>query len=200
MKHLSKLLKFDANENLSNLKFDENFNAGLSLKKLRLELGIKQKDIYDGQEITQSYVSNLEQGVRYPDLDTLMIYSEVLKIDHLDILVAILDDYDDYMEKKIKNLEQIKDSLEKEIAGLKVEGKQNVDLKKNSKDSSISNETSSDRFAKRAARRASISRTRMGNLSKTRFTTGSQRQVGNGNNSGKVKGIVIKRGLVDRTK
>lgn len=112
MKHLKKLFNFGDNPpNYSNIKFDENFSPGLSLKKLREEFGIKQTKIYEDREVKQSHISNIELGNRYPDADTLRIYAEVLKLDYYDVLTAILNDYNDFLQNKAAQIEELKKAL-----------------------------------------------------------------------------------------
>jgi transcriptional regulator with XRE-family HTH domain len=116
MKHLNKLLNIkDTELNFSSINFDKNFNPGLSLKKLRKEFNISQTRIYDGNDISQSHVSSIEQGNRYPDVDTLLIYSDVLGVSYFELLKAILKDYKEFLILEAKKVDDFIEQSQREI-------------------------------------------------------------------------------------
>lgn len=62
------------------------------LRELRLEKGLKQKDIANAINLTVRAISNYEQGIREPSLDILKRLCKFFDVTS-DYLIGLSDDY-----------------------------------------------------------------------------------------------------------
>lgn len=60
--------------------------VGRNLKRIRLERKLTQERLAELSGFSQQYISGLEKGVRNPTIVTIYEFSQVLKVDYLDLL------------------------------------------------------------------------------------------------------------------
>ena len=111
MKNLKKLL---ISSSSTPLQINENYFYGNVLKLLREEKNLTQVYISDRTNFKQSYISNIERGIKNPSSDFLKAFAKELEIDISDLIIAIMKDYQNFIDiqKKI---------AEEEIARLTME-------------------------------------------------------------------------------
>jgi transcriptional regulator with XRE-family HTH domain len=75
-------------------------NLGNAIKKLRLQKGIKQNALAALSGITQTYLSQIENNVKEPNLSTLKTICETLKTPLPIVFFLSIDDSDISPEKR----------------------------------------------------------------------------------------------------
>ncbi|WP_275579798.1 helix-turn-helix domain-containing protein [Bacillus velezensis] len=81
-----------------------NNTIGSTVKKLREERGMTQRDVSEMMGIDHSYLSKIERGVQNPSLNTIRRLSEFFGVEISLSSNVILDD-DDLIAEKIKLLD-----------------------------------------------------------------------------------------------
>ncbi|MFZ5675705.1 MAG: helix-turn-helix domain-containing protein [Pseudomonadota bacterium] len=60
--------------------------VGRNLKRIRLERKLTQERLAELSGFSQQYISGLEKGARNPTVVTIYEFSQVLKVDYLELL------------------------------------------------------------------------------------------------------------------
>ena len=60
--------------------------VGRNVRRIRIEKGLTQEDLADRAEVSQHYVSVLENGRRNPTIETIGVLAKALGVDHLALL------------------------------------------------------------------------------------------------------------------
>lgn len=74
-------------------------NLGYTISELREARGLKQKDLAGKADITQAYLSQIENNKKEPNLSTIRILSEVLEVP-VPLIFFLAMDENDIPEKK----------------------------------------------------------------------------------------------------
>ena len=86
----------------------EGFNLGKMLKELREQGAIPQRSIYESGRFKQSHVSNVENGKAEPDIKMIEEYTSALGLDFYDVILKIIDSYENHLKEKINHMKAIK--------------------------------------------------------------------------------------------
>ncbi len=67
-------------------KLDAKKVVSFNIKKLRTEKGLTQVQLADKIGLTQSSLSQIEKGLRWPDYKTIVVLAKAFKCEHSDII------------------------------------------------------------------------------------------------------------------
>lgn len=74
-------------------------NLGYTLSGLREARGLKQKDVAEKSDITQAYLSQIENNKKEPNISTLRAISEILEVP-VPVIFFLSMEQGDFPEKK----------------------------------------------------------------------------------------------------
>ena len=91
------------------MMFVDYIEMGKRIAQRRKKLGLKQKQVVEAANLSEKYLSAIENAKSIPSIDVLMKICTVLKTTPDYILLGAVDDYrdinyDDLISDKIKNL------------------------------------------------------------------------------------------------
>jgi len=92
-------------------------NVGVTIKSLRKEKGIRQVDFAKECEISQTYLSQIENDERNPTLDVLERISKALEIPYpvLSFLSLTIDNVPEEKREVYKRMEKVMHGLVKDV-------------------------------------------------------------------------------------
>ena len=89
-------------------------NLGKTIKKIRLEMGLTQKEFAEKANISQVFLSEMEKDLKNPSWPTLLIIAENLKISPLELILDSVDEADIKTGQK-ENFDKFKTALSKTL-------------------------------------------------------------------------------------
>lgn len=97
----------EKNNNAAIYKFDTPIllpyyimNLGMTIKNLRKKKGLKQNELASNVNITQTYLSQIENNIKEPNLSTLKLISEGLGVPMPIVIFLSMDENDIHEQKR----------------------------------------------------------------------------------------------------